>query len=846
MDYVLLIVICTVIVGLIAILLFIDSIAQSIRQKRVMNADKYRTGFADLLNYAAEVDDGVIICKDGSFISAWEYETGDTSSSSDEEQEQLSSLINRSIKDLGAGWIFNVDMVRSSVDAYSAPSESHFNDEISRAIDNERRMFFAKQDSVYQGKSVLTVIWTPPLLSQQKLKDLMFVDSAESKDISHDVQTNRLLESFKENINKLEQRLCIAVKLKRLKTEHTEDPEGNVVVYDHLLEHLNFCITGENHPVQLPSQLMYIDQIIGSHEFVAALTPKIDNTYIGVVNIEGFPMDSYPGILNALCELNCEYRWSSRFIFMDEFQALAIMDKFRKKWRQKIRGFFDQLFNTNSGRYDADALQMMQDAEQAITNVKSQFVSAGLYTSVVVIYSQDRENLEKSLKYIQRQIMRIGFGARIESINATSAYMDSLPGHYHNIRQPIMHSLNFADMLPTNTIWTGAEKCPCPMYPENSPALMYCLTNGATPFRLNLHVRDLGHTLIFGPTGSGKSTLLATIAAQLRRYEGMHIYAFDKGLSMYPLTKAVGGSHFALGGADESQLNFCPLQYLETSSDKSFAAGWIEDILALNNMQITPQQRNCIADAIETMSATSAKTLTDFSNLVQDNDIRDTIKPYTISGLLGTLLDADHDDLDFSEFSTFEIEDLMNLSPKYSLPVLLYLFRRIEKNLKSEPSVIILDEAWLMLSNDVFKEKIREWLKVLRKANCAVIMATQSLSDASNSGILDVITESTATKIFLANIYANDDNNLPLYRAMGLNRRQIDIISHMVPKRQYYYMSENGRRLFELALGPLTLSFVGATDKDSIRQIKSLEAEYGKLWPAAWLNERNLELSNYL
>ena len=188
----------------------------------------------------------------------------------------------------------------------------------------------------------------------------------------------------------------------------------------------------------------------------------------------------------------------------------------------------------------------------------------------------------------------------------------------------------------------------------------------------------------------------------------------------------------------------------------------------------------------------------------------------------------------------------MNLGEKFALPVLLYIFRRIERNLKGQPAVIILDEAWLMLGHPVFREKIREWLKVLRKANCLVLMATQSLSDAANSGILDVIVESTATKIFLPNIYARDEDTAALYRRMGLNARQIDILASAVPKRQYYYVSEQGRRLYDLAIGPLALSFVGATDKDSISKIKNIEAKFGKEWVGEWLSSRGLNLSEYL
>jgi type IV secretion system protein VirB4 len=212
---------------------------------------------------------------------------------------------------------------------------------------------------------------------------------------------------------------------------------------------------------------------------------------------------------------------------------------------------------------------------------------------------------------------------------------------------------------------------------------------------------------------------------------------------------------------------------------------------------------------------------------------------------MGHLLDAEEDGLSFSDFTVFEIEELMNLGDKYALPVLLYLFRRIERSLHGQPAVIILDEAWLMLGHPVFRAKIREWLKVLRKANCLVLMATQSLSDAANSGILDVIVESTATKIFLPNVYARDEDTAALYRRMGLNARQIEILATAIPKRQYYYVSENGRRLYDLALGPLALSFVGASDKDSIATIKTLEAKHGDAWVHEWLAGRGLNINNY-
>jgi len=246
------------------------------------------------------------------------------------------------------------------------------------------------------------------------------------------------------------------------------------------------------------------------------------------------------------------------------------------------------------------------------------------------------------------------------------------------------------------------------------------------------------------------------------------------------------------------------------------------------------------------MYDSGAKTLSEFTLTIQDETIRQAIRPYTVDGAMGHLLDADQDGLLLSDFTTFEIEELMNLGDKFALPVLLYLFRRIERSLQGQPAVIILDEAWLMLGHPIFRAKIREWLKVLRKANCLVLMATQSLSDAANSGILDVIVESTATKIFLPNVYARDDDTAELYRRMGLNQRQIEILATAIPKQQYYYVSENGRRLYDLALGPLALSFVGASDKDSVAEIQQLEAKYHKQWIHEWLANRGLKLDDYL
>ncbi len=184
---------------------------------------------------------------------------------------------------------------------------------------------------------------------------------------------------------------------------------------------------------------------------------------------------------------------------------------------------------------------------------------------------------------------------------------------------------------------------------------------------------------------------------------------------------------------------------------------------------------------------------------------------------------------------------------KIVIPVLLYLFRYFERGLTGAPALLILDEAWIMLSHPTFRDKIRDWLKTLRKANCAVVLATQSLSDAARSGLLDVLLEACPTKILLPNEEADKGGTeavmgpRDLYALFGLNDAEIELIKTGVKKRHYYTTSPQGRRLFELKLGPLALAFAGVSSREDIARIRALIASHGEAWSEAWLGARGVD-----
>lgn len=794
--------------------------------------------FADLVPYAALVDNGIILLKDGSLMAGWYFAGPDSESATDLERNELSRQINAILSRLGSGWIIQVEAVRVPTTEYPSVDRSYFPDKVTAMIDDERRRHFKREQGHFESRQALILTYRPPERRRSGLTRYIYADS-ESRTASY---AETVLETFRRSIREIEQYLGNVVSVRRMRTREAVERDGaRVARYDELFQFIRFAITGENHPVRLPEIPMYLDWL-ATAELEHGLTPRVEGRFLGVIAIDGLPAESWPGILNSLNLMPLTYRWSSRFIFLDAEEARQRLERTRKKWQQKVRPFFDQLFQTKSRSVDQDAMMMVAETEDAIAQASSQLLAYGYYTPVIVLFDGNREILQEKAEAVRQLIQAEGFGARIETLNATDAFLGSLPGNWYcNIREPLINTRNLADLMPLNSVWSGSPTATCPFYPPDAPPLMH-VASGSTPFRLNLHVDDVGHTLIFGPTGSGKSTLLALIAAQFCRYENAQIFAFDKGSSMQPLTLATGGDHYEIGGetGDGANLAFCPLSELTTDGDRAWASDWVETLVALQGVTITPDHRNAISRQIALMASASGRSLSDFVSGVQMREIKDALHHYTVDGPMGQLLDAEADGLELGLFQCFEIEQLMNMGERNLVPVLTYLFRRIEKRLGGQPSLIILDEAWLMLGHPAFRDKIREWLKVLRKANCAVILATQSISDAERSGIVDVLKESCLTKICLPNGAAREPGTREFYERIGFNDRQIEIVANAIPKREYYVTSPDGRRLFDMALGPVTLSFVGASGKADLSRIRALQTDHGQSWPKQWLLERGI------
>jgi type IV secretion/conjugal transfer VirB4 family ATPase len=789
-------------------------------------------GLADLLNYAALVDEGILLGKDGSLLCAFYFRGEDLDSATHSELATMSAQINAALVKLGSGWMLNIDSLRIQSITYTPREQCFFQDATTALIDEERRQQNHMAGAHFENIYALCITYLPPPDYQSKISSFFIEDDTKNYKGTKD-NFGIVLEKFKTTVAELRGSFSARLQIRPMSSEE-------------LLTYLHSTLTGLTHLVRVPAIPMYLDRVLATKDFYTGLAPRIGTKHIRVITLFGFPGETTPGILDILNRLPMEYRWSTRFIALDPLDANKMLNVYRKNWFQKRQGMMGLLKSAMGGGEqtwaNSDAVRMAVDADTATNEASEGSVRFGYYTSVIVVMNDDLATAEEHAKTISKDLGNCGFASFVEDMNAVEAFLGSLPGHgFANVRRPLIHSLNLADLLPLTSVWPGPDKHPCNFYPKNSPPLFYAATNGSTPFRASLHVSDLGHTVILGPPGSGKSTLLGLIMAQQFRYPAAQVFCFDKGSSAFVLAKAALGEHYDIGGED-SQLSFCPLASLDTDKDRAWAKEYIEILLTIQLKEgevLSPSQRDEIHLAIERMSHSTTlsreRTLTNLKNTLQDKFLRDALGYYTVDGTLGHLLDAEQDSLRTQRFQVFEMEHLMGMGEKALIPVLLYLFHQLEKRFTGAPTLLVLDEAWIMLKHPIFREKIREWLKVLRKANVAVVFATQSLSDVMKSPIADVIIESTATKILLPNPEAMGERSAQLYEALGLNEKQIQILATAIQKRHYYLICSEGKRLFDLGLGKVALAFVGISPKEDVPRARELMQQHGPSWVYHWL-----------
>ena len=780
------------------------------------------TLLADYLPWACIVAPGVVLNKDGSFQTSFKYRGPDLESSTEEELVSTMARVNNVLRRFGSGWALFFEAQRNEVHDYP---ESAFPDPLSWLVDQERALQAEEAGARYASSYYLTLLWLPPADATGRAEKVL-IQRAETEDAA---TWRHRLETFEQHAARVFDLLGTSLaEIAKLSDDET-------------LTYLHSTISTKRHPVITPELPVFLDAILADEPFCGGLEPKIGEAHVRTLSILGFPASTLPGILDELNRQGFAYRWATRFIAMDKAEAEKVLGKKRRHWFAKRKSIGavlrETMFNEQAALVDNDADNKAADADAALQELGSDLVSYGYVTTTITIANIDVRTVDEHIRIAERIVNGRGFTAIQETLNAVDAWLGSLPGHvYANVRQPILHTLNLAHMVPLSAVWAGEET----NQHLHAPALIQAQTDGTTPFRLNLHIGDVGHTLVVGPTGAGKSVLLSLLALQWKRYEDAQVFIFDKGRSARAATLSMGGHHIDLGSSNAPSLQ--PLKDVDTETGASFAADWLAGLCANEGLRLTPDLKARLWEAIQSLSTApeAERTLTGLTLMLQDETLKSALHPFTLEGPHGRLLDADHESLSLAGTVCFEMEDLMHAKGAVA-PVITYLFHRLEARFDGRPTLLILDEAWLFLDDPMFAARIREWLKTLRKRQVSVVFATQSLADIANSSIAPALVESCPTRIFLPNERAQEPQSKETYQRFGLNARQIELISRATPKRDYYYQSPLGARVFDLGIGPIALSICGASSPEDQALLDRVTAETApEDFAECWLHEKSL------
>lgn len=468
----------------------------------MMNLAEYRrtaSRLADYLPWVALVGEGVVLNKDGSFQRTAKFRGPDLDSAVAAELVAVAGRLNNAFRRLGSGWAIFVEAQRSEAATYPV---STFPDAASALVDAERKAGFEEEGSHFVSGYFLTLLWLPPAEDAARSESWLY-EGRETSGVNPWEQVRGFIDRTDRVLALLDGFM----------------PDCHWLDDAATLTYLHSTISTNRHRVRVPEVPVYLDALLPDQPLAGGLEPRLGNHHLRVLTITGYPGATTPGLLDELNRLAFPYRWSTRAILMDKLDATKLLTRIRRQWfakRKSIAAILKEVMtNEQSALVDTDAANKAADADMALQELGADLAGMAYVTATITVWDEDVRRADEKLRLVEKIVQSRDFSVMVETVNAVDAWLGSLPGHaYANVRQPPISTLNLAHMIPLSAVWAGPEQ---DEHFGDAP-LLYARTEGSTPFRFSLHVGDVGHTLVVGPTGAGKSVLLALMALQFRRY----------------------------------------------------------------------------------------------------------------------------------------------------------------------------------------------------------------------------------------------------------------------------------------------------------------------------------------
>ena len=514
---------------------------------------------------------------------------------------------------------------------------------------------------------------------------------------------------------------------------------------------------------------------------------RVDDYYVKVLTLKEPSAQSFPLILKKLLEVEANYYVVTEWQKEDSGKTRRTIQAKRRHFHNTKRSFASQVSLNDAPTQDVlldDSKEsQVRELGEGITEIELHGNYFGQFSLTIVIYDLELAKVDRACAEFYKVFSVHDAQLYEEKYNLLNAFLAAVPGNFaFNLRSLYLLNTNYADFSFLFTLHSGE--------PRNSHLRQEYLavleTNHRTPYFLNLHYRDVAHTMILGRTGSGKSFTLNFLITNLQKYQP-HTFIFDLGGSFESLTHLFGGSYVRVG-LESSDFRINPFSLEPTKENLDFLALFLKVLIQGQRPgDLDPATERDLYHQIENLYSVdpALRTLGVLANTLS-HELSGRLAKWTRGGQFGFLFDNSEDTISFSRFQCFDFQR-MSQYPELLEPLLFYILHRAntvisDRQITSVFKAFFIDEAWVFLKNPSIQRYVVEALKTWRKHNAAMVLSTQSLDELKRSDILDVIVESCATKIFLA----NPDMDRDLYRRQfHLNDNEVELIANLIPKQQF-------------------------------------------------------------
>lgn len=772
---------------------------------------------------------GIVALKFGGFARTLRFRGGDANSMSSDELDSTMRRLHDALRGVRGQLSMMVEGRRVHASDYPGADLSdddrrqQWPDPISFLYDEERRDAYDEFGSRFESERYITFVWKCSKAATKRARGI-FVRGRRNRG----TEASQEMREFVQLTNNIKGMLG--------------DDNGNGIMKecqwlddDETFDYYHKTVSTNRHRVKPSYGKARIDYDIADCRLVGGVDPMLGDCYFRTITIKNTPA-TIPAAMAELDALPFEHRYTVRWIGMNHADGMKKIESQIADWNMlgiaMIPMLINYLLKTNNQKENQMAGAMVEDARDSREFIRRDEATIG-YTNInVIVWDKDQGALDKKVQIITDLLNRKSLTIKTYSIATLDTWLGSVPGHiYADPRRPIRTSVNLAHLMPYSSVWSGEKKnkhlegvC------GNGDPLLIATTDGSTPFRLNLHRGDLAHCIILGPSGNGKTTLLNALAVGYRRYPGSKVCMFTIKGGGEIVTRLLGGVSYQVGEIGGEAIGFQPLVHADEQNERVELAEWIEGLLLAKNIEITTAISAEITQALEDIAKNPPKrrTLTLLSSYINTPEVKEAIRYYSMAGgNYGRLLDDDEDRIAMSDVLSFDMTELLK-KKSIASHVLAHLFRYIERRIfTGAPVLLIIDEAWRFLGDALFSAKFEEWLRAARSRNVAVVFATQNMKDAFDDVIGKVLAdaENVPNIILLPNERATSQKGRVPYEKLGFHDRDIEIVARATPKKQYYFTSTAGRRLFDLTLGPLGYTVCASTDDNDVKFARRLYAQ---------------------